>query len=114
DRATVPRRDAASRRPGRRMSPPRLGPPRPPERPKSPRELERLLARGVEHYRKGRVREAAAAFHEALSLDPDNAQAHELLQEMLNPPVGPISKAPAGPPSTGWDEGPTMERGSLT
>ena len=72
-------------------------------------DVEALLRQGVENYGAGRLREAAAAFHEALWLDPSNEKARDYLKEMLGTPPAEIAGAPEEPLGSAWDDGPAAQ-----
>jgi tetratricopeptide (TPR) repeat protein len=77
-------------------------------------DVEILLTAGLEHYANGRLREAAAAFHEALWLDPGNAQARDYLSSTLGGtglPLEEVSNSrPPAHTATGWDDGASLQR----
>jgi hypothetical protein len=76
-------------------------------------DIDSLLSDGLDHYLNGRMELAAAAFHEALRLDPGNEQAASYLAAALGVPATdtvPDSFAPLDISGlTAWDEGPQVK-----
>ena len=60
-------------------------------------DVEALLRQGVENYGAGRLREAAAAFHEALWLDPSNEKARDYLKAIADLTGAKLRIASVGP-----------------
>jgi hypothetical protein len=81
-----------------------------PTSPGSFADVEALLLKGVDLFLRGHTKGAANAFHEALALDPTNVQAREYLRTILGNPTLEMKPAPpvSRPPSTAWDDGPSM------
>ncbi len=71
-------------------------------------EADDLLAQGLEHYRAGRIAEAAESWRAVLKIEPENPRAREYLRRALIPQPAasaPVSEAAA---ATAWDDAPAV------
>jgi tetratricopeptide (TPR) repeat protein len=74
--------------------------------PESFADVEALLIKGVDLFLRGHTKAAANAFHEALALDPTNAQAREYLRTILGNATLDARAVPEV--RTAWDAGPSL------